>query len=65
MATIPRRPSRGAVARALRDLSLLWQKPPDPGQQKAAPAGTGKRLQENANAKNYTPDRSARPQRRR
>ncbi len=58
MTHISRRPTRAAIQRSLPELSVLWARPPDPGKGKAAPAGTGKRLQENTHIQNDTPARA-------
>lgn len=49
------KPIRAAVVRSLRELSVPWARPPDPGKGKAAPAGTGTRLQENTHTEDFTP----------
>ncbi len=48
---LPRRPNRAAIARSLREISLLWARPPDP--EKDA-AGTGRNPEPAAEQSTHT-----------
>lgn len=56
-----RRPSRAAVARALRETETLWR-PPDPEKDTAAGAGTEAAAERSKDNSKYTPARGE-PQR--
>jgi len=51
------KPSRQQVLKSLAELAQLWARPPDPGKEKPASAGTDKRVQDNADTENHTPAR--------
>lgn len=58
-----KKPSRAAVAKSLRDLRLIWAKPPpDAGQDKAAGAGTEAAKKKAESSAKFTLDHSE-PQR--